>query len=268
MQACLSFGDLIRERGAKRMSCLLISRADDGVVELTMHRPHKANAMNGELVEALIAAVGECHTAPPRLLVIRGAGDNFCGGFDFSGIESESEGDLVLRFIRIELLLQAVSHAPFPTLALAHGRTFGAGADLVCACAERIAASGAVFSFPGPRFGVALGTGRLALRIGAARARSILFQSRAIDTAVGVEIGLISAVAERDEWPALIKDRVVSASRLSRHTTRLLLDITASDTRAADMAALVESISQPGLKDRMIGYFEAVKRSSSAKRGS
>ena len=52
--------------------------------------------------------------------VLEGAGNHFCAGFDFTGYQDQSEGDLALRFIRIETLLQALHHAPFETLALAH----------------------------------------------------------------------------------------------------------------------------------------------------
>jgi len=152
------------------MSDELLRKHEGHVTRLTLNRPQKANALSGALVEALLDAVEYACTDGTRLLVIEAAGDHFCAGFDFTGYQDASEGDLALRFIRIETLLQEIHHAPFETLAFAHGRNFGAGADLVAACSQRIAAPGSTFRMPGLRFGVVLGTRRLAARVGADRA--------------------------------------------------------------------------------------------------
>ncbi|MCJ9713492.1 enoyl-CoA hydratase/isomerase family protein, partial [Bordetella hinzii] len=105
--------------------------------ELTLNRPEKRNALSADLVERLLDAVLAAQAAQVPLLVLRGEGSNFSAGFDFSGFEDLGEGDLVLRFIRIETLLQAVAYGPCATLALAHGSNFGAGVDLIAACRQR-----------------------------------------------------------------------------------------------------------------------------------
>ena len=107
-------------------------RSHDGhVTRLTLNRPQKANALSASLVEALLDAVEYAATDGTRLLILDGAGPHFCAGFDFTDIQTQSEGDLALRFIRIETLLQALYHAPQETLALAHCRVYGAGAYIV-----------------------------------------------------------------------------------------------------------------------------------------
>jgi len=65
----------------------------------------------------------------------------------------------LLRFVRIEQLLQRLFRVPYPTVALVHGHVFGAGADLFCACQHRFAASDATFRLPGTGFGLVQGTG-------------------------------------------------------------------------------------------------------------
>src|SRR3954466_11647980 len=94
------------------------------VTRLTLNRPDKANALSASLVEALINAVEYAETDGTRLLILEGNGNHFCAGFDFGGYHDAAEGELVLRFVRIEHLLQRVYHAPFWTLALAHGKIF------------------------------------------------------------------------------------------------------------------------------------------------
>ena len=104
----------------------LIRRHEGHLTRLTLNRAAKANALSASLVESLIDAVDYACTDGTRLLILDGAGPHFCAGFDFTAYDTLSDGDLALRFIRIETLLQALYHAPFETLALAHGRVFGA----------------------------------------------------------------------------------------------------------------------------------------------
>ena len=78
-------------------------RSHDGhVTRLTLNRPTKANALSASLVEALINAVEYAGTDGTRLLILDGNGNHFCAGFDFTGYAEASEGDLFLRFVRIE----------------------------------------------------------------------------------------------------------------------------------------------------------------------
>jgi enoyl-CoA hydratase len=227
-------------------------RSHDGhVTHVTLNRPQKANALSASLVEALLNAIEYAYTDGTRLLILDGNGDHFCAGFDFTGYLDASEGDLVLRFIRIEHLLQLIHHAPFVTLALAHGRIFGAGADIVCACSLRVAAPGTTFRMPGLRFGIVLGTRRLAGRIGADAARDVLATSRTFDADEALRLGFLTQVAAQSEWPALIAATRKASSLLTQPATARLNEQTVTDTRAADMAALVQSASVPGLKERI-----------------
>ena len=103
----------------------LIVLHDGPVTRLTLNRPEKANALSPGLTEALIAAFEAAEQDGTRLMVLSGAGKGFCSGFDLSGFDDLRDGDLVLRIIRIETMLQIVYHVPFPTLALGHGRIMG-----------------------------------------------------------------------------------------------------------------------------------------------
>jgi enoyl-CoA hydratase/carnithine racemase len=235
------------------VSPLAIAR-DAAVTRLRLVRPDKANALDAPLVDALLEAVRRAESDGTRLLVIEGEGKNFSAGFDFTGYESASPGDLLLRFVRIEQLLQAVYHAPFATLALAHGRNFGAGADLFLACGIRVAAPDATFRMPGLRFGVQLGTRRLAARIGADAARGFLAESRTLDADEAVETGFAHRVAAVDDWASIVTMEAGRAAQLAPAAAARLHAATLTDTRAADMADLVASVAEPGLADRIKAY--------------
>jgi len=234
----------------------LIRKHDGHLTRLTLNRPQKANALSASLVEALLDAVDYAQGDGTRLLVLEGVGNHLCAGFDFTGYQDQSGGDLALRFIRVEMLLQALHHAPFETMALAHGKIFGAGADLLAACAIRVAAPATTFRMPGLRFGVVLGTRRLAHRIGADYARSILSESRTFGTDEALGINFITAIADQPQWGDIVQRAQTHCEQLTPAAASALHRQTTPDTRADDMNALARSISVPGIKERIRLYRE------------
>ncbi|SEK52267.1 Enoyl-CoA hydratase/carnithine racemase [Pseudoxanthomonas sp. GM95] len=227
---------------------------------LTLDRADKRNALSPSLVDALLGAVQAAYHDGTELLVLRGEGKNFCAGFDLSDYAEASEGDLLLRFVHIEQLLQAVAHAPFETVALVHGRNFGAGVDLICSCDRRIASADASFMMPGLGFGLVLGTRRYAARVGAVRARSVLGDGMTFDAATAVHDGFLTQIAETDTWPALLEQlQTTTLPRLSGDAWRRLDSALLADTRDADMAALVASAAVPGIHERIRRYREGAR---------
>lgn len=241
------------------MSDELLRKHDNQVTRLTLHRPQKANALSASLVEALLDAIEYAATDGTRLLIIEGAGPHFCAGFDFTDLQTHSESDLALRFIRIEILLQALYHAPFETLALAQGRVFGAGADIIASCGLRIAAPDTTFRMPGLHFGVALGTRRFAYRVGADKARDILANSRTFAAEEALAIGFLTSVAPQNDWPDIVTSAQTTAETLTPAAAAALHRRTVTDSRAEDMAELARSVSTPGLKERIRRYRETSK---------
>jgi len=232
----------------------LIIEREGTATRLFINRPEKGNALNASLTEALIAAVTAATLDGTRLLTIEGSGSRFCSGFDFTGFEDQPEGDLLLRFVRIEQLLQTIYHAPFLTAAFAHGSNFGAGADIVAACSVRIGSPDATFCMPGLRFGVALGTRRLAYRIGQERARKILAETLIFGAEEAKRDNFLTGIAEKADWPATRESIGKAANNLPAESQALLLRMTTLDTRDAEMADLVRSVSVPGLKERIRSY--------------
>ena len=158
---------------------------------------------------------------------------------------------------RIETLLQQLYYAPFTSLTFAHGRTFGAGADLVCSSSLRVGAPGADFRLPGLRFGVVLGTRRLAHRVGGDQARSILAASRAFSAEEAQAMHFLTHIAPQSEWPAFAGRVRVECEMLAPGAAAALHRQTIVDTRNDDMAALAASVSTPGLKERIRRFRES-----------
>jgi enoyl-CoA hydratase/carnithine racemase len=171
-----------------------------------------------------------------RLVVLRGRGRNFCTGLDLSDLETAGEGDLALRIIRIELLLQRIHALPVSTMAVAGGRVFGAGADLFAVCDHRVALAGSSFAFPGPAFGLVLGTARLAGLIGDGAARRLLLSGATVEAEAALQLGLATAMAEHAAGPIALAH--AAASRLDPATVAALHGRTRRADDAGDLAAL------------------------------
>lgn len=229
-------------------------RIDGGTWIITLDRPDKLNALDAATVDGLLAQVQKANASDARLLVFRGAGRSFCAGFDLSDLEAQSEADLVLRFVRIELLLQAIALSPARTLALAQGKVFGAGVDLVAACRHRVAAADAVFRMPGLKFGLLLGTRRFGSIVGPEAARRLLEDTSPFGAERAREMNFIHEIAESDRWDAVIAAAAGSASNLDDITRRDLYQALGTMQPDTDLAMLVRSAARPGLKQRLLRY--------------
>ncbi len=234
---------------------VLVER-NDTLLKVTLNRPQAANALSQNMVEQLISAFTDLDGI--RLCVIEGNGKHFCAGFDLSGLEQSSDGDLLWRFVRVELMLQMVHHAPIPILALAHGRVVGAGADLFVACWQRVATANAVFSMPGWNFELALGTRRLTQLVGSRHASELLLETRQLAAPTALEMGLATELAEMPSFTDVTQAALKRASMLPAAAVRDMLELTRTDTREADMASIVLTAGKPGLRDRIAAYRERV----------
>src|SRR3954468_16593259 len=224
---------------------------------LTLDSPATSNSLTAAEVEALLEAVRESAGDGTETLVFTAQGANFCSGFDLSDLDRASDGELLARFVRVELLLQAVYMAPFDTVGCAKGATYGAGADLFVACPWRLADPGARFLIPGLQFGVALGTRRFAALVGETEAYELLAGGRAWTADHAQRIGFATELIPEVEW----RDRIVQRHekrKLRGEALASLASLTRSDTCAQDMQALAESASRPGLAARIRGHRDRV----------
>jgi enoyl-CoA hydratase/carnithine racemase len=229
-------------------------RAD--VTEITLNRSDKANALSAALVDELTNAINAAHADGTRVLAIRGAGKNFCAGFDLSSLDIETDDTLIARLSSAELMLQSLYHAPFATIALIHGGAFGAGFDIAMACDYRIAASDARFRMPGWRMGLALGTRRTAARVGQEAAFAFLRSAATVGATTALAAKFITELADPVTWPRRIEEIMTEVNALPANgyarLKRLLLD----DTRESDLHALLESLHAEPLKPRMQNYMK------------
>jgi len=236
----------------------------------TLAQPARGNALSESMVETLIARISECvEDSSIHTLVLNATGSHFCTGFDLGAQPpnapenqaggtvslAATDGPLLWRFARIEHLLSLLWNAPLRTVAVAQGRTWGAGADLFAACDLRYATPQTEWRFPGAGFGLVLGTRRLATLVGQGRAMDWVAHGRRVDPGDAISTGFATALLEStDQWqdhlPSLAVDRTTYAQ---------LKAATRPDHSQGDLAALVRSGALPGLADRLEKYKSSSK---------
>jgi methylglutaconyl-CoA hydratase len=132
-----------------------------GVGTVTLNRPARNNAYNGDVVQGLIdafTAMGSDDRV--RVVVLRGNGKHFQAGADLSwlreiGALSPEENVVVSR--RTANAIRGLTEFLKPTIALVHGGCFGGGTGMVAACDIVIASANAQFAITEARWGVMAG---------------------------------------------------------------------------------------------------------------
>jgi len=229
----------------------------DATATLRLSRPERGNALCPVLVDAIVAALDWCVAqADLHTVVLRADGPDFCTGFDLSDAAQATDPDLLVRFVRVELMLQRLSGVPLRTVALVQGRAFGAGAYLVAACDVRLALPDARFRFPGPRFGIVLGTRRLVTRIGFDNAHRITASGEVVNAQCACDLGLVTDLASGDPAEVLAS---LPPIEVDRDTLARLLAGTRPRSDDTDLAELVRSAARPGLANRLRAYVARTK---------
>jgi enoyl-CoA hydratase len=166
---------------------------------VTIQRPDKLNALNGRVVEELSRAFAALASAsdPVRCAILTGAGKAFVAGADIAEMAALSSVE-AKRFADAGHALGAqIEGLPFPVIAAVNGFALGGGCELALACDFIHAAEGAKLGQPEVNLGIIPGFGgtqRLVRRVGAARARELVYTGDMITAEQALAIGLVNAV--------------------------------------------------------------------------
>ena len=177
---------------------------------------------------------------------------------EVSGLDNESDADLLLRLVRIEQLLQRVRHHGGSTMALVHGACYGAAADLVLACQSRIATKDARFLMPGMRFGIVLGTRRLRDTLGEKTAYQLLDRLKPFKAEEALATGFVTSIAEQSDWDNIVQNNVCLLGQYTPEAYATRMQALTPDTRDMDLAALVKSVTDGSIKQRIAAYVSSI----------
>ena len=174
----------------------------DGLVILTLNRPHKKNALDQQMVDALHQALEPLETDPSvNCLIFRGAGDDFVAGADIAQLRERRAADAHEGVN--QQIFRRIAEFPAPTIAAVQGWALGGGCELAIACDLRVCSENARFGQPEVGLGIipaAGGTHRLARLVGLGHARELIFTGQIIDAEQAQRWGLVNRVAPQDQW--------------------------------------------------------------------
>ena len=210
---------------------MVLKERQDGVLVLTLNRPEKLNAITGELLDALYAALKEGEEdREVRALLLTGAGRAFSAGQDLTEF-GDLKPDYEAHLRRYNRVVEALSGLEKPLVVAVNGVAAGAGMSLALWGDLRLAAVGASFTTAFVRIGLVPDSGLsflLPRLVGLAKAQELLLLSPRLSAEEALALGLVHRVvpAEKlmEEALSLAKELAQGPTRAYALTKKLLLE--------------------------------------------
>jgi enoyl-CoA hydratase len=233
------------------------------VATVTIQRPDKLNALNAEVVDELTrtfrALAEAANPEPVRATVLTGAGKAFVAGADIAAMAAMTPVEAKRFADAGHALCHLIEASPFPVIAAVNGYALGGGCELALACDFIYASEKAQLGQPEVNLGVLPGFGgtqRLMRRVGAARARELVYTGDMVSAAQALAWGLVNAVfppaellSKAQETAAKIASKgplaVAASKRVMLHGETLDM-ATACELEAQTFAGLFGSEDQRG----------------------
>jgi enoyl-CoA hydratase/carnithine racemase len=197
------------------MSSPLLHQDNGTVTTLTLNRPDVGNRLTNQMAADLRRLIQEA--ANSRVIVLRGAGENFCLGRE---LPPEAHGQLsALEAKRIHTepilnLCAAFENSPMPIVGVVQGKAMGGATAIAAMCDITLASEDAVFQLPEMHHGIppCLAMSALAPRVPRKAIMHMVYSTDPIDAATALSLGLVSRVvarAELDQAARALVDKLV-----------------------------------------------------------
>src|SRR6266700_182384 len=214
-----------------------------GVARITLNRPDKRNALDGELISQLKSTMTASAGDPQcRVVVLAGAGADFCSGADLAGLEKTAQASVLDNMAdarsTAELFLRMRNHQR-PIIAAVQGRALAGGCGIATACDIILAAESAQFGYPEVNIGFVPAMVMAILRrsVSEKAAFELVVTGETVSAARAQELGLIHRIypddrftAEVNAYAARLASKSASAVMLSK---RLLYNMDSLSFQAA-----------------------------------
>jgi len=182
-----------------------------GIRTIRMNRPEKKNALTQPMYDTMTGALGEAQVDDAiRCIIVAGAPGAFSAGADIGEfLESAQSGALRPSTVAF---LKAIAHNEKPLVAAVGGLAVGIGVTMLFHCDHVVASREATFTTPFLKLGLipeAASSLLAPLRMGYARAFSMLVMGRPLSAAEAKDAGIVNTVVEA----AAVEDAAVKAAR-------------------------------------------------------
>lgn len=197
---------------------LLLDRPQDHVLQVTINRPERRNAMNTQVGRDLLDLFSSLLLDPgdARTVILTGAGDKaFCAGGDLKEREGMTDQAWRLQHAIFEQAVYHLMDCPVPVIAAVNGAAFGGGCEMALAADFIYAAESARFALTEVTLGIIPGCGgtqNLPRAAGSRRAKEILYTGSPFTAQEGLEWGIVNKVLPFDE---LLPAALATAARMA-----------------------------------------------------
>jgi enoyl-CoA hydratase len=181
---------------------------------ITLNRPKALNALNSQVLEDLVVALGIFDADPDiGAMVVTGSGKAFAAGADIKEMQAKSYVEAYLEDFFVGW--EGLSRIRKPIIAAVAGYALGGGCELAMMCDFILAGDDAKFGQPEITLGVMPGMGgsqRLTRFVGKSKAMDMCLTGRMMDAAEAERSGLVSRVVPAAE---LVEEALKIASRIA-----------------------------------------------------
>src|SRR6266566_2180044 len=210
---------------------LVLSTVTHKVARVVMNRPGAMNAMSRGLISELRQALERAQRDPEAsIIVLSGAGDNFCAGDDLKEAERQTAEAFLALILDLQRLTRLLLLGEKPTIAAIDGYAVGGGFELALACDFRVATTRARMGCVEARVGMVITGGASVLLphlVGQGAAREIILLANIFEAAVAQRMGLLHRLVEPDLLDAEVQavaDKLLSRAPLSLRESKRLLN--------------------------------------------
>lgn len=204
----------------------ILYELSDGIARITLNRPDKRNALDGELINelkhAMASSAGDTQC---RVVLLSGAGTDFCSGADLAALEKTAQNGVLENMADArstsDLFLMMRNH-PRPIVAAVHGRALAGGCGIASACDIILASASAQFGYPEVNIGFVPAMVMAILRrsISEKAAVELVLTGETMSAARAHELGLVHRVFADEQFAA---EAGAYASRLAAKSASALM---------------------------------------------
>ncbi|MFE7390758.1 enoyl-CoA hydratase/isomerase family protein [Streptomyces sp. NPDC057582] len=221
--------------------------AEGPVLQVQLNTPETGNALSGRVLDELLTVLAALDDDPGiRVLVLSGAGDNFCLGgerSEFAELLAAAPGGAGLHALgnKARRVCDALATTHAVTIARLHGGVIGAGLGLAIFCDLRVGADTCRFRMPELGLGVPPAWGgvlpRLLAESGAAKVRELILTADNFDAVRAAELSILHKAVPEDELDSTIvrwTKPMVRRSPAALRSAKVMLNAYAGAARLAD----------------------------------
>ena len=206
---------------------VVLYSVEGAVARITLNRPEKRNALNDAVIDGIKDGLRNAAADENvRVIVIAGAGKDFCSGADLSAIQKIAGASVAENSDdahSLMELLMLIRQVPVPVVAAVTGRALAGGCGLATACDIVLASGAARFGYPEVKIGFvpAMVMAILRRNVSEKRAFELITRGDEIGADQAKEIGLVNHVFGGENFAAEVDAYVKRFEELSKQAIAL-----------------------------------------------